>query len=146
MHKELYRWSTWPPITPSPLISCIIKSLSTVQVTKCFQHPHSLVISCTTIWNHMFPCQGPEDSDLIFAGPGDSGRSITCLTGACAKWRHEYAKWVLWKHPSTPSQVPQVPEVFLAKTHLRYSETIVQRGCAEKSDWKQMRRNIGKSY
>jgi len=39
-------------------------------------------------------------------GPGDSGRSITCLTGACAKWRHEYAK---------------------------YSETIVQRGCAEKN-------------
>jgi len=49
-------------------------------------------------------------------GPGDSGRSITCLTGACAKWRHEYAK---------------------------YSETIVQRGCAEKSDGKQIKRNIG---
>jgi len=39
-------------------------------------------------------------------GPGDNGQSITCLTGACAKWRHEYVK---------------------------ASETIVQRGCAEKN-------------
>jgi len=38
--------------------------------------------------------------------PGDSGQSITCLTGACAKWRHELVK---------------------------SSETIVQRGCAEKN-------------
>jgi len=39
-------------------------------------------------------------------GPGDHGQSISCLTGACAKWRHEYVK---------------------------ASETIVQRGCAEKN-------------
>jgi len=40
------------------------------------------------------------------SGPGDTGQSITCLTGACAKWRHEYVKG---------------------------TEIIVQRGCAEKN-------------